>query len=362
MIFVISSVIIYLHSIFQIILSMELYFNSCYQNSLTRFVSAFLLNIKMDAQKERRKMNFREFVCAVEKKINEEENGGIRACIYTAKKNNGVEKTGVVIMIPDVNISPTIYLEEFYERFIRGESLECIVAGILRFYESVKFDRSWDVSGLTDYNTLKSKVVFKIVNTEKNKELLKRVPHKKMLDLSIVYYLLLEAGPTGTATMLIYEEHIRKWNITKEELNEAAFENVKKLLPVQFFPVSLAIEELIHPAMRRKVNLLEEDDIKNKAREPMYVLTNVLRSFGAACVVYPEILHKIGEFIGGDYYILPSSVHEVIVVPLTIGMGLSEMSEMVNEINFTQVEEEEILSDHAYIYEYTNKCLYAKKD
>jgi hypothetical protein len=89
----------------------------------------------------------------------------------------------------------------------------------------------------------------------------------------------------------------------------------------------------------------------------MYVLSNPVRSFGAACIVYPEVLDMAGQVLGEDYYVLPSSVHEVVLVPVSKSMEPGEMDAMVMEINQTQVAEEEILSDHAYLYQRDAKSL-----
>ena len=85
-------------------------------------------------------------------------------------------------------------------------------------------------------------------------------------------------------------------------------------------------------------------------RDGMYILSNTLRSYGAACIAYPHILEMIGEILQRDYYVLPSSVHEVVIVPYSSGLDIRELDEMVREINVTQVAEEEVLSSHAYLY------------
>ena len=85
--------------------------------------------------------------------------------------------------------------------------------------------------------------------------------------------------------------------------------------------------------------------------EKMYILSNHMRSYGAAALIYPEQLRKIAEEVGENYYVLPSSVHETIIVAESESPDKEELCSLIKEINETQVEAEEVLSDHAYYYD-----------
>ena len=82
----------------------------------------------------------------------------------------------------------------------------------------------------------------------------------------------------------------------------------------------------------------------------MYVLTTESSTLGACAMYYPDVKEKAGELIGSDYYILPSSVHEVILIPDTAGIDAKELCDMVRQANRTVVEEKDILSDNVYHY------------
>lgn len=300
-------------------------------------------------------MKYQEFVCAIEKKLNQKLEGGVNARQYTAIKNNGKIKIGLVIESPGVNVSPTIYLEEYYQRSLGGESIDELVQDILDFYGIIKCKKSWDTAGIERYDSIRDKIVFKLIHTEKNRELLNEVPHMELLDLSIIFYALLDLNSQGTATMTIGNEHLKCWDVTKEELFALARINVKNLLPAQLFTMQQAVDEILRSAPGEKKNLLKESP--GERDDFMYVLSNPLRSFGAACIAYPDVLDMAGHILGEDYYVLPSSVHEVVLVPVSKGMAPDEMNAMVAEINNTQVEEEEILSNHAYLYKRESKSL-----
>ncbi len=300
-------------------------------------------------------MEYQKFLCVVEKEMNQKLKGGVTASIHKTVKNNGKVRRGIVIENPRVNISPTIYLEEFYERFCNKESLESIVKDVMSFYESVKYEESWDTANVENYDAVQDKIVFKIIHTKRNEELLATVPHINLLDLSIVFYVLLEVKKDGTATMLIRNEHLKIWRIEENELFPLACENGQQLLPAQILTMQETIEELANPEQKRPRNLLEEP--KEVFRDAIYVLTNSIRSFGAGCIMYPGLLEKVGLLLGENYYILPSSVHEWILVPESKGLDPEKMNMMVQEVNKTQVEEEEQLSDHIYFYERKKKQL-----
>ena len=298
-------------------------------------------------------MDYKEFTNAVQKQMNQRMEGGVQASLYTAVKNNGRERTGVLIETPGINISPTIYLEEYYESYLKGRSLGQIVDEIINFYNSIKQEESWDCERLRSYEGVKGRIVFKLVNTAKNRKFLNTVPHRSFLDLSIVFYVLLEATDDGTAALAVTTSHAEQWEVCAETLWEDAVRNVRRLLPAEFVTMDHALKEML----RENRGSAGDGDPENlllgnvRERDGMYILSNSLRSYGAACIAYPHILEMIGEILQRDYYVLPSSVHEVVIVPFSLSLDRGELDEMIREINVTQVAEEEVLSNHAYLYE-----------
>ena len=295
-------------------------------------------------------MNYTEFVRAVEEAMSQRLKDTANISVYTAVKNNGRKRTGIVAETPGINISPAIYLEEYYECYLEGKPLSLITEEILELYESIRKEESWDYEMIRSYEGVKDRVVFKVINTEQNRELLNQIPHIEMLDLSIVFYILLEISSEGTAAMLVSGSHAELWGIDVQTLWGAASENAKRLLPAEFFTMSYAMNELLSGENgdgRKNENLLVSGAGKE---DGMYVLSNNIRNYGAACIAYPYILKMIGEILKTDYYVLPSSVHEVVIVPYSEEIDSGELDCIVREINETQVAEEEVLSDHAYLF------------
>ena len=288
-------------------------------------------------------MTYYQFVQAVESRIKEAVKESVAVRIHTAEKNNGTIRRGLTLTEQDINISPTIYLEEYYRQFQNGGSLEHITSDILRLYNEVRFQKSWGEEKLYDYSQVKEKVIYRLVNYESNEKMLRNVPYIVYLDLAIVFCVLLEVTKYGTATMAIRNDHLDLWGAEKEELYRQASENTSRFLPDDFSSMSAVIEELTEES---EAHISFEDK-----EEEMYVLSNRIHSYGAAAILYSGRMEGIGMYLKSNYYVLPSSVHEVIVVPEKAAVEKEELSAMVAEINRTQVEAEEVLSDHAYYYD-----------
>lgn len=289
-------------------------------------------------------MTYYQFVEAVETKVKEVVDTEVTVGVHTAEKMNGVTKKGIILSKEGVNVSPTIYLEEYFGQYQHGKSVEQIVHDILNLYREVKCEKSWNVDKIQTFSLIENKIVYRVIHYEKNRELLENVPYVRFLDLAITFCVLLEVTEHGTATMMVRNEHLEMWNVTKEVLYENACRNTEKLLPYSFQTMNAVVEELTG------MPVYEEDDV-------LYVLTNCIRSFGAATMLYKDRLRRIGEYLRENYYILPSSIHEVIIVPESIAPFRGVLNRMVEEINETQLEEEEILSDHAYYYDCKKGCL-----
>lgn len=292
-------------------------------------------------------MDYQQFIFVVKEKVALSLGEGMSLQIHTALKNNGRERVGLTIMDKRVNISPTIYLEEFYKQFQNGYTIQNITERILEVYHEVKFEHTWHVHTVKDFEMMRSKIVYKLIHAKKNEVLLKSMPYIAYLDFAIVFYILFEVDESGTATIPITHELTQLWGVSLDEIQQNAFCNAPTLLPASFKPMQIVINELMG------TNCVEGECIEDL----MFVLTNSLRTFGAACILYDGILDKISEEIGENFYILPSSIHEMIIVPESSSPSRAHLDEMITEVNQTQVDEEEVLSDCVYYYDCKTKTL-----
>ena len=296
-------------------------------------------------------MSYEQFVQEIETRLQKKVGDNRKVYIHTAMKNNGRTRKGITFVEEGINVSPTIYLEEYYERFIGGGCVENITEQILQLYQSVRVPQSWKCDFVNNYDTVKDRIVIRLVNRAANQELLEEIPHLPFLDMAIIFHILVELDEEGErmATMLIRNEHLEGWNAEIEDMYAAAVRNTERLLPSEMASMFMIIEEILPEWERPDVD--DEDDF-------MYVLTNNRRSFGACTILYPGRLEVIGMYLKENYYVLPSSVHEVIILPESKAVGKEELMQIVCEINHTQVPDEEILSDHVYYYDIKKEHLY----
>lgn len=287
-------------------------------------------------------MSMKEFSKEIKKEVQKLVSADQRVEVSTIWKNNGFAETAISIIEKGKNISPTIYLEEFFEKFQKGDTLEELARHIIVLNEKYKMNGSIDVKYFMQYETAKEHIVFKLINLEKNKKLLEKVPYEKYMDLALVYYYLVQDEKIGNATILIHSSHLDMWRITPEELYRQAMENTPRLLPAAI----TGMREVIEQMLGQKV--LQEED--KEMDVPMYIMTNPIKMNGAATMFYPDVVKNFANAVGKNIYIIPSSIHEVILIP-QIGTEGDRLNEMVREVNEMQVDPKEVLADHVYYYD-----------
>lgn len=269
--------------------------------------------------------------------------------------NNQIILDGLTILEPGSNISPTIYLNFYFEKYKNGTDFSIIQQQILQYYHRHCPINHIDTSFFTDYDHVHSRIVYKLVHYEKNRELLKEIPHFPYLDLAVIFYCLVAKGPYENASILIYNHHLAYWELQKETLLSLARKNTPLLLPWRCD----SLAELVMPAL--DVLPVKErptaEALLDTETIPMYVLSNEQRHFGASCILYPNALKELSQTFADSLYILPSSIHEVILIPASFTKNANELSEIVHEVNISEVAQDEILSDSVYYYDQNTEKL-----
>jgi hypothetical protein len=226
---------------------------------------------------------------------------------------------------------------------------ESILDRIESIYRRDTPDDSLNFDFFRDFENVKDRICYKLVNAAENEDFLKEVPHKPFLDLAICFYYVYSNEEIGEGTILIRDVHASMWNVSVDTLMECAEKNTSKLYPIESVPMK---DVLLGTEKSESVeNTKFNDEITQICEEmPMQVISNKKRSQGAACILYSGMLEEIAEKYGNDFYIMPSSVHEVIVLPADKAENPEDLKEMVKTINETQLEPEEVLSDNVYLY------------
>ena len=292
-------------------------------------------------------MMYELFIKEVKEAVENKVGTGFDVTVNQITKNNILILDGLVIKATDTNIAPTIYLNGYYERYEDGAmNLDAVVDSIIDTYNhhnSVTFD----ISTFTDFDAVKNRICYKLVNTASNKKLLEDVPHRELFDLSIVYYVVVSVEANVTGSIIIHNNHIKLWDITENDLYEFASDNTKRLLPAGIKSMFDTLSEMV-----------DMEDLPN-TDDFMYVLTNKEKLQGASSILYPDVLSTFAMKKNANLWLIPSSIHEWIIIPDDGNMNRETLSKMIQEVNGSQLAVDEILSDHPYYYNRTTKVLSA---
>ena len=263
-------------------------------------------------------------------------------------KNNGIKLDGVLVRFSNKSISPTVYVNDYFDRYVEGEDIDEIADHIEWLIKNNCLEDDFDPETLILFENIKNQIVYKLINAEKNEELLKTVPHKMFLDLAIVYYISIKEDIFESASILINNAHLELWGKTLEDIDRLAKENGPKILKPEIKSMAQTLTEII---CQRGENP-EEIDEDMLSDCGMYVLTNEKKQFGASAILYDNVIKDFSKSLSShSLYILPSSVHEVIMIPSILVDSVDKLNEMICEVNATQVPLVDILSNHCYYYD-----------
>lgn len=271
-------------------------------------------------------------------------------------KNNDCVLDGLLIKTEESNIAPTIYLNPYYKQIQDGAELDDVLTQIADVYQSHYIGHDMDMSAITDYEKIKERIVCKLINMENNQLFLQDKPYSQMEDLAVVYQILMNKTENGTATVTITENLMDGYGITLDELHNKAIQNMEILQPHCFKGMNEVMAEIFAESIAWE-NQISMEEAKEMALQMMfdipdtlYVLTNETKVNGANAILSDDIRQAIAKQVG-DFYVLPSSIHECLIVPKSNGMKRDDLEQMVQEVNQTQVAPEERLSDHVYEYD-----------
>lgn len=293
-------------------------------------------------------MNKKEFAMKVQADIADRLGQNFRVCVKEVVKNNGVAMQGLLIYSKDQNVTPTIYLEAFYERYLQGEAWELIVDKVLTIFKNGLPKETVNMDFFNEFDKVKERIAYKLINAERNKELLSKIPHIRFLDLAICFYYAFAHKTLGNGSILVYNGQVETWKTNTVELLRLAQKNTRKLFGMELVPM----EDLLTKLFQDEEADMSEDASYDLSQDVwMQILTNRGRMFGAAGILYPGVLSKIADEARANLYILPSSVHEVILIADTGEEDIQLLKRMVREVNATQVLPEEVLSDSVYYFD-----------
>ena len=287
------------------------------------------------------KMEYYDFLNAVCEHINEKETD-VKVSIHPTVKNNNVRLFGLSFSKKGYNASPTIYMEHHYEEYLKGSDVNDIGDRLLETYYENSLAVKLDMTFFEDFDLVKDRLYIKLINREKNSDFLNEVPYEPFLDLAVVAYVRMHDRKIGNGIIMVRNEHCRLWKKTGEEILEIAAKNTHdhdsfKMKNIMDVIVSIRKEDMIIPGMDEMPQI------------PMYVVSNSRMVNGAAVLTMKDRLSEFAKEIGTDYYIIPSSVHELILLGCNDSDDMVDINAMIRDVNETQLSPDDVLADHAYL-------------
>lgn len=258
----------------------------------------------------------------------------------TVSKSSGSYE-GLTVSTDKTGICPVLNLSAAYQEYEDGTPIESIIDGLLGILANVR-KPSIDKAMILDWEAVKSRIYPRLINTAAHSDYLETHPHTEVADLSVTYAVRVEETADGIAEAVI-DYHLQEcWNVSTEDIHEAAMVNIAKTAPIFG-----NIEDML---FNHEGGTIEEAKDIDEVCIPVYVLTTPTKCKGATMVLNNKVMESIIERFG-EVYIIPSSVDEVLILPKSFGREVSDLVKMVKEVNATEVRPEDRLSDNIYEYD-----------
>lgn len=259
------------------------------------------------------------------------------------------EQEVLACSIPNARVNTVnIGLADAYNDYLENGHIVAMLRGMAKVLaEKFKMPLAPELDEIMLRNA-DQKIVFHLINTEQNRELLADVPHREFLDLSIVYELVVQMDETGIAFGMIKNDMARKLSMTEEQLFQHAYENTKKLLrPVVYDMLSMPIEFAADEC--------EDDECEPIPRtQTLWYIGNAVARYGAASILYPDLMAELAGIVDSDLYLYPSSVHEFFAQSVYAVDPEDDqpdhLADMVADINMSAVSLQDRLSNQVYRY------------
>ncbi len=261
----------------------------------------------------------------------------------TVNKLQGQSYEGISVRSEGSNIAATMNIQPVFEQVKEGMPMELAMDRVAEMIEQAAQSMpEYDLKTLSDYSKMKDTLILQLIPISGNEERLADIPHKVVDEMALVYRMELEQTDQGAATILVNNQLLRNYGIDQTQLHEDA--------------VEAAVRN--HPATLRNMNDVMRDmmgDLGNAfipdEPSPLWVASIEGGMHGACAIQYPDFLDQAAETLGGDFFVLPSSQHEVLLVPDDGSMELGQLEQMVHDVNEAEVAPEDRLSDHVFHYD-----------
>lgn len=279
--------------------------------------------------------------------------------IQEKEKDNGMIKTGIVFFHSGKKPGSWVCVDDFFEeadtekRTVTEikETVSKIALESMENMERTKFE-------LKNFESIEPFLSVKLVNTKANREMLSIMPHRKVEDLSLIFILRFQGTEKNVyGDMPVTYGLAQHWGKSREELYVTAMKNaMRKDAPLLEDTLEVLAEATGQGTGRH--NYLYETHPVKETEIISFMLTNESRTYGAAAILYPGVREKIDRIFSEGFYIIPTSVHEVLIASKGCGKSSRELGELVREMNLSgDMERDEYLSDRIYSYDRKKKII-----
>jgi len=271
---------------------------------------------------------------------------GAEMNIRTIRKANGYEYEALTIGKPGekCSIIPALDLTRAYAEYQQGADLDDIIEKLADIRMNAKLD-GFNKESILTFDGIKSQILPRLINTANNVAYLADKPHLEIADLSVMFVVRVDETSDSVADAPIDNQLMALWGVDLDTVKNTAFENVAKQKPV-FMSIAKAIFE---GKMNDDIFDLDNIDPENEEM-PLYLLSNKYKHQGASIIFNKALMHRIAEKMG-SFYILPSSIHEVLIIPTSAGNDVKELARVVKQVNANELQPQDILSDNVYEFD-----------
>lgn len=289
-------------------------------------------------------MNYRHFLKQAAEEIEKkllEQRVACEVTVTEVEKLQNQSYQGILIRTKGKNIGANLNLMPYWQRLENGFSYQQIIGEIVLESLSMLEEIPDLEAGIPlTYEEVKNRLMFQIVSSEDNQKVLAGLPHLELEDMSIVFRVDMGAEPDGNTSAPVTNDMMEYYGVTLDQLKE----DTEKVAPVT------------HPAVFRRLDLILKElsgglfPEEESEKYPIYVVSTEAMNYGAAVICYPGFLQEAAEKLESDYFLLLSSIHEMILIKDDGNMNAEELSQMVREVNETEVKTEDKLTDSVYFY------------
>lgn len=308
-----------------------------------------VMDFMVSGEKERKTMNYetfkQEFAEDIKEKLYERGYDDVRISFNNVEKTN--QNYEAMTVVPEgSNVGVNFNIENAFASYEHTDDYAGVLASAtMVIADGLDRAPAIDVSALMDYENMKEKLSVEVISADANADLLANVPHDRMEDLAVVYRFVMESSEDGRASILVTNNLMDRMGVSHEQLRADALENSPEIRPAVIQGMNEVMKEMMGP------EAYEMFGIPDDTEEMMFIATVPDKNSGAGVLAYQDFMDQAAEKIGGDFFILPSSIHEILLVPDDGQKGADELKAMVMDVNATQVSPEERLSDNVYHYD-----------